>query len=277
MKKKRLKTLVTAFAATLLLSSAPIANVPTPAYQVEAQAKSSTSIYVGQTVSLYVKNQYGSALKSKLYQVKGRNNVKIKKSGNYYKVTGKKKGNVSVTLARGGRKFTFKIRVKADFGRNVIVQTQKTPLGNGQYLSLITNKNNCPVVLTVKEKNGNTDYVYAGAKAKFYHLLNGYTSSVTVKREDTIYANTPKVNVSNIRYSQNTPGMLNITFDASTSSTKNITNVEYIFAIRFADGSTDVVSAPLYGVEPGLDVDFEIGNKTVVAVNALVGEVRAYK
>jgi hypothetical protein len=72
--------------------------------------------------------------------------------------------------------------------------------------------------------------------------------------------------------------MLNITFDASTSSTKNITNVEYIFAIRSADGSTDVVSAPLYGVEPGLDVDFEIGNKTVVAVNkALVGEVVAYK
>jgi hypothetical protein len=71
--------------------------------------------------------------------------------------------------------------------------------------------------------------------------------------------------------------MLNITFDASTSSTKNITRAEYIFAIRFADGSTDVVSAPLYGVKPGLNVNFKIGNKTVVDVSPLVGEVVAYK
>ncbi|MBQ5430619.1 MAG: hypothetical protein IIU28_03070 [Lachnospiraceae bacterium] len=278
MRKNIKKLLAAAFAAAMVLTSAPVAGTTGTAYSVTAEAKSSTTIYVGGIVRIYVKNSYGSAMKSSLYSVSNKRIVSVKKSGNYFKVKGKHSGNATVTLKSYGRKYTFKIKVKKDYRRNVSVSTDKEAFRDGSYFCQVKNKNNFPVRIWIKYTNGELDDVYAGGKASFYHVLKHRPKSIKVERDHTIYTNTPKVTISNARYSQENNGSIRILFDASTSSTKPITRAEYLFLVKYADGSLDIVKSDSYTVESGMEADGSVdGGKVISGVFPLVGEVRCFK
>lgn len=280
MRKTLKRVLAAAATAAMVLTATPIASHTGTPLQVVALAKNDATIHVGGSVKIYVKNSYGTVLSSSLYSVSNKKVVSVKKSGKYFKVTGKKAGSAAVTLRRSGRKYTFKIKVKNDYGRNVSISTDPSPLRDGTYLCKVKNKNNFAVRVWVKEKGGVLEDIYVGAKASFYHVLKHYPKSIKVEKDTTVYANTPKISVRNVRYTEESAGELIITFDASSSTTKTITRTEYLFVVKYSDNSFDIVKSDFYenpysGLETGiLNVN---GSKSIVGVYPLVGEVRCFK